>query len=148
MEEMGGIEENFSVSTNTKNGRGETRRIAIRHFSSSFLTCECRKMQTFFRTEPIRHLRRKQREAETTFPSRKIRSLPVGNFTEPGQVDCLRPEYIVFTWILCLIAVTSALKLYYFVKTFLATVIVLVYAVLIFVVSDDLFSANDDDKDE
>ncbi|XP_066603528.1 adenylyl cyclase 78C-like isoform X2 [Prorops nasuta] len=56
--------------------------------------------------------------------------------------SCLRPEYIVFTWILCLIALASALKLYYLVKTALATVIVSIYAVLIFVVCKDLFSTN------
>ncbi|XP_012278460.1 adenylate cyclase type 8 [Orussus abietinus] len=61
--------------------------------------------------------------------------------------SCLRPEHIVFTWILCLIALASALKLYYLVKTALASVIVLVYAVLILVVCRKLFaSSSDGDK--
>ncbi|XP_012342134.1 adenylyl cyclase 78C isoform X4 [Apis florea] len=60
---------------------------------------------------------------------------------------CVRPEYIVFTWILCLIALASALKLYYLVKTALATIIVSVYAVLILVVCKDFFTIpNEEDS--
>ncbi|XP_012222680.1 adenylyl cyclase 78C isoform X3 [Linepithema humile] len=56
---------------------------------------------------------------------------------------CIRPEYMVFTWILCLIALASALKLYYLVKTALAAAIVLVYAVLILVVCKDMFTETE-----
>ncbi|XP_011505065.1 PREDICTED: adenylate cyclase type 8 [Ceratosolen solmsi marchali] len=73
-----------------------------------------------------------ERNVTTTSPHLERKSLE--------EVQCLRPEYIVFTWILCLIALASALKLYYLVKTALATIIVLVYAVLILVVSKDRFS--------
>lgn len=60
---------------------------------------------------------------------------------------CVRPEYIVFTWILCLIALASALKLYYLVKTALATIIVSIYAVLILVVCKDFFTIpNEEDS--
>lgn len=60
---------------------------------------------------------------------------------------CVRPEYIVFTWILCLIALASALKLYYLVKTALATIIVSIYAVLILVVCKDFFTVpNEEDS--
>lgn len=59
------------------------------------------------------------------------------------ETDCIRPEYMVFTWILCLIALASALKLYYLVKTALAATIVLVYAVLILVVCKDIFTERD-----
>ena len=52
---------------------------------------------------------------------------------------CLRPEYIVFSWILCLIALASALKLYYLVKTALATMIVLMYTIIILVGCKNLF---------
>lgn len=62
------------------------------------------------------------------------------------ETTCVRPEYIVFTWILCLIALASALKLYYLVKTALATVIVSVYAVLILVVCKDFFLIPDEEK--
>ncbi|CAH0557313.1 unnamed protein product [Brassicogethes aeneus] len=44
---------------------------------------------------------------------------------------CLHPEYIVFTWVLCLIALATALKLYYLIKLFLAVVMVGVYTFLI-----------------
>ncbi|XP_029040483.1 adenylyl cyclase 78C-like isoform X1 [Osmia bicornis bicornis] len=63
------------------------------------------------------------------------------------ETTCVQPEYIVFTWILCLIALASALKLYYLVKTALATIIVSVYAVLILLVCKDFFSIPDDEKD-
>ncbi|XP_014216036.1 adenylate cyclase type 8-like isoform X2 [Copidosoma floridanum] len=63
------------------------------------------------------------------------------------EVQCLRPEYIVFTWILCLIALASSLKLYYLVKTALGSLIVVVYALLILVVSKDrFFNRVDDDQ--
>lgn len=62
------------------------------------------------------------------------------------ETTCVRPEYIVFTWILCLIALASALKLYYLVKTALATLIVSVYATLILVVCKDFFSIPDEEK--
>ncbi|XP_037906761.1 adenylyl cyclase 78C isoform X1 [Hermetia illucens] len=54
--------------------------------------------------------------------------------------NCAHPEYVVFTWILCLIALATALKLYYLVKTFMATVMVVVYALLILVAFPDVFT--------
>ncbi|KAF9795931.1 hypothetical protein SFRURICE_019143 [Spodoptera frugiperda] len=45
--------------------------------------------------------------------------------------ECYRPEYVVFTWVLCLVALTSVLKLYYLIKTLLATVNVLMYCILL-----------------
>lgn len=82
--------------------------------------------------------------------TRKILSAPEENrnFTDdpqqqqprkPTAIHCLRAEYIVFTWILCLIALASALKLYYLVKTALATIIVLMYAALILFGCQNLF---------
>ncbi|KAI5635835.1 adenylate and guanylate cyclase catalytic domain-containing protein [Phthorimaea operculella] len=47
--------------------------------------------------------------------------------------ECYRPEYVVFTWILCLVALTSIVKLYYLIKTCLAVVNVLIYACLLLV---------------
>ncbi|XP_028163982.1 adenylyl cyclase 78C-like [Ostrinia furnacalis] len=47
----------------------------------------------------------------------------------PGE--CYRPEYVVFTWILCLVALTSILKLYYLIKTCLAIVNVAMYSGLL-----------------
>lgn len=43
-------------------------------------------------------------------------------------------EYIVFTWVLCLIALAAALKLYYLVKLLLALVMVSVYSTFIIIV--------------
>lgn len=45
--------------------------------------------------------------------------------------SCQHPEYIVFTWILCLIALATVLKLYYLVKTTMAAVMVACYISLI-----------------
>ncbi|GBP18511.1 hypothetical protein EVAR_12972_1 [Eumeta japonica] len=45
--------------------------------------------------------------------------------------ECYRPEYVVFTWILCLVALTSILKLYYLIKTLLAVINVTVYMILL-----------------
>lgn len=52
---------------------------------------------------------------------------------------CFHPEYMIFTWILCLIALATGLKLYYLVKTFMATIMVCCYAVLILFVFPDVF---------
>lgn len=45
--------------------------------------------------------------------------------------SCQHPEYIVFTWILCLIALATVLKLYYLVKTTMAAIMVACYISLI-----------------
>jgi hypothetical protein len=49
--------------------------------------------------------------------------------------QCPALEYIVYTWVLCLVALATALKLYYLVKTTLATVMVSVFITLFFVAS-------------
>lgn len=66
--------------------------------------------------------------------------------------ECPHPEYIVFTWVLCLVALATALKLYYIIKLFLALVMVGVYAFLIigpynFVFYDGAYTVNTDDTD-
>jgi hypothetical protein len=48
---------------------------------------------------------------------------------------CPALEYIVYTWVLCLVALATALKLYYLVKTTLATVMVTVFTTLFLVAS-------------
>lgn len=53
---------------------------------------------------------------------------------------CFHPEYVVFTWILCLVALTTTLRLYYLVKTFLAVILVTVFSLLITVAFPVLFS--------
>ena len=53
--------------------------------------------------------------------------------SEPEQCPAL--EYIVYTWVLCLVALATALKLYYLVKTTLATVMVFVFTTLFLVAS-------------
>lgn len=41
------------------------------------------------------------------------------------------PDYIVYTWVLCLVSVSTGLKVYYLVKTFLAFLMVFFYGTLI-----------------
>ena len=53
---------------------------------------------------------------------------------------CFHPEYIIFTWVLCLIALATALKLYYLIKTFLAIIMVALYTILILVPFDLVFN--------
>jgi galactitol-specific phosphotransferase system IIB component len=60
--------------------------------------------------------------------------------TEDENIDseseqCPALEYIVYTWVLCLVALATALKLYYLVKTTLATVMVSVFTTLFLVAS-------------
>ncbi|XP_012552810.2 adenylyl cyclase 78C isoform X2 [Bombyx mori] len=45
--------------------------------------------------------------------------------------ECYRPEYVVYTWVLCLVALTSVLKLHYQIKTLLAIIDVLMFCVLL-----------------
>jgi adenylate cyclase 8 len=59
-----------------------------------------------------------------------------------SEATCQHPEYIVFTWILCLIALATALKLYYLIKLFLALVMLVAYTVLILVPYEEEFRLN------
>ncbi|CAH1986816.1 unnamed protein product [Acanthoscelides obtectus] len=88
---------------------------------------------------------------------RRKRSLVVHNITsiEPdsesetndtfgGSINMLRPnckhpEYIVFTWVLCMVALATALKLYYLIKLFLAILMVVIYTSLILRPTDNIF---------
>lgn len=60
----------------------------------------------------------------------------VKHLTDP----CSHPEYLVFTWVLCLIALATGLKLYYLVKTFMAFIMVFCYATLILAAFPDVFN--------
>ncbi|KAH9634449.1 hypothetical protein HF086_008283 [Spodoptera exigua] len=51
--------------------------------------------------------------------------------TLKDPVECYRPEYVVFTWVLCLVALTSVLKLYFIIKTILAIVNVVMYCIIL-----------------
>ncbi|XP_030372445.1 adenylyl cyclase 78C [Scaptodrosophila lebanonensis] len=48
-----------------------------------------------------------------------------------AENDCVHPEYIVFTWVLCLVSLATALKLYYLVKAIMALGMVAFYTALI-----------------
>uniref|UniRef100_A0A182ND57 adenylate cyclase n=1 Tax=Anopheles dirus TaxID=7168 RepID=A0A182ND57_9DIPT len=57
--------------------------------------------------------------------------------------SCVHPEYVVFTWVLCLISLATALKLYYLVKTFMAIAMVACYSFLILLVFEQVFDSYD-----
>jgi adenylate cyclase 8 len=56
-----------------------------------------------------------------------------------GPEQCFAPEYIVYTWVLCLVALATALKLYYLVKTTLASAMVTIFTTLILVAYKEVF---------
>lgn len=71
----------------------------------------------------------------------------ITNSPEATEI-CVHPEYLVFTWVLCLTALATGLKLYYLVKTTLASIIICCYAVLIIVVFPDVFVDITDESPE
>lgn len=60
-------------------------------------------------------------------------------YTNEYRLPCSHPEYLVFTWVLCLIALATGLKLYYLVKTFMASIMVCCYAILISIMFPEVF---------
>lgn len=58
--------------------------------------------------------------------------------------NCIHPEYVVFTWVLCLIALATALKLYYLLKTLLAFVMSLCYCLMVLVIFNEYFKYPDE----
>ncbi|XP_050526248.1 adenylyl cyclase 78C-like isoform X3 [Daktulosphaira vitifoliae] len=60
--------------------------------------------------------------------------------------DCVHPEYLVFTWVLCLIALATTLKLYFLVKTLLASIMVTVYTGLTSFAYPQVFTQIDTDQ--
>lgn len=58
--------------------------------------------------------------------------------------NCIHPEYVVFTWVLCLIALATALKLYYLLKTLLAFVMSLCYCLMVLVIFNEYFQYPDE----
>lgn len=68
---------------------------------------------------------------------------PIADEKDP----CSYPQYIVFTWVLCLIALATGLKLYYLVKTFMAFIMVFCYATLILFVIPRVFEKAKEDEE-
>ncbi|XP_070498799.1 adenylyl cyclase 78C-like isoform X2 [Chironomus tepperi] len=56
-----------------------------------------------------------------------------------APLPCSEPEYVVFSWVLCLIALATALKLYYLVKTFMALGLVATFCILILIIFPEVF---------
>lgn len=62
------------------------------------------------------------------------------NSTANDEFHCNHPEYVVFSWVLCLIALAAALKLYYLVKFFMAITMVVCFSILILVIFPNDFN--------
>ncbi|KAI5714251.1 hypothetical protein M8J76_013608 [Diaphorina citri] len=63
----------------------------------------------------------------------------------PKLLDkCVHPEWLVFTWVLCLVALATTLKLYFVVKALLAVLMVTMYGLLILVFYPDIFKQGYD----
>lgn len=54
------------------------------------------------------------------------------------------PHYVVYSWILCMVALAAFLKLYFLVKATIISMLALTYTILIFLVFDDLFEPTVD----
>lgn len=54
--------------------------------------------------------------------------------------DCVHPEYLVYSWVLSLIALATTMKLYFLIKTSLAIAMVLVYALFILIFYPEVFA--------
>lgn len=63
--------------------------------------------------------------------------------------SCVHKEYVVFTWVLCLVSLATALKLYYLVKAIMALGMVAFYTALILIRfrSDNLIFSLDNLKE-
>lgn len=61
-------------------------------------------------------------------------SFAYGNVDDDDdESGCVHKEYIVFTWVLCLVSLATALKLYYLVKAIMALGMVAFYTALILI---------------
>ena len=88
----------------------------------------------------------------TSYHSEETRNLIVrssfnGTFHCDTLPPCIQPKYIVFTWVLCLIALATALKLYYLVKTILATILSALFCILILVFYPDVFNLYQNNRE-
>ncbi|KAF4521470.1 hypothetical protein B566_EDAN001767 [Ephemera danica] len=60
-------------------------------------------------------------------------------------VECRPAEYVVFTWVLCFIALASTLKVHYMVKTCLAFTLFIVFTLMILVAYPNVFQEHSDE---
>ncbi|CAG9864998.1 unnamed protein product [Phyllotreta striolata] len=76
---------------------------------------------------------RRKRELDRSYKSNSISDSSDNTINNNALVEqaCRHPEYVVFTWVLCLIALATALKLYYLIKILLLIIMLIVYTVLI-----------------
>lgn len=65
-----------------------------------------------------------------------------------AKPDCMHPEYVVYTWVLSMIALATALKLYYLIKLLLAILMVGIYTILIVLPSNHILNEMPGSKRE
>ncbi|XP_044312659.1 adenylyl cyclase 78C isoform X1 [Drosophila rhopaloa] len=103
-------------------------------------------------TPPLDHFEQSHRPYTLTTSGHSV-SLGNLSYVDPSGVrstvdlegECAHPEYLVFTWVLCLVSLATALKLYYLVKALMALGMVAFYTTLIMFKfsSGDSFSLGD-----
>lgn len=87
-------------------------------------------------------IRRRKRALNETAPETQNQSqnIAVATYPKGSYKNCLHPEYLVYTWVLSLIALATTLKLYFLIKTLLAALMVAVYALFILVFYPQVFA--------
>ncbi|KAH8295658.1 hypothetical protein KR018_002165, partial [Drosophila ironensis] len=103
-------------------------------------------------TPPMEHFESSHRPYTLTNNGHSVSlsNFSYGDWSGPRTDDdldseCAHPEYLVFTWVLCLVSLATALKLYYLVKAVMALGMVGFYTTLIIFKfsSGDSFSLGD-----
>lgn len=94
----------------------------------------------YLKTGDLEKLQRSSEKSEDKKCDCKADQSNACNCSQIDNEECYHPEYVVFTWIMCLVALATTLKLYYLIKTFLAIIMAAAYALLIAVAFDEVFN--------
>jgi hypothetical protein len=111
---------NFDDSSSTLVQKRDKRATEVKHVASATTTTE-------------------EENSFSQHVGNPVAPTPDTNDDSREYEQCLNAEYVVYTWVLCLVALATALKLYYLVKTTLATVMVSVFTTLILVAYKEVF---------
>lgn len=90
------------------------------------------------------HLRSKRETGGTGFTNNIANQSALEEMIQQNKTEtmCSYSEYLVYTWVLSLIALATTLKLYFLVKTLLAVIMVVFYASCILIFHADLFATS------
>ncbi|GJQ67397.1 hypothetical protein Trydic_g8273 [Trypoxylus dichotomus] len=151
---------NFNINNFIENLNGSEANLVINNIFVNSLSENRNQTVNVSNNIPLNNLRKKRDVSpgnlsnvalfKTVFSNSQVNKIisDIGNtVSDDTTVDpiysyCVHPEYFVFSWVLCLIALATALKLYYMIKTFLAILMVGIYTILIVVPYKEVFSYN------